>query len=160
MTESSKTVYVLDTSAILDCWERYYPPDVFPGLYKNIEQMIADEKLISPDEIYRELEKKDDAAFAWAKRNRTMFLPLDNATQIEVAAILGSHPLLIQAGGRRSGGDPFVVAVAKVFNGVVVTAEKDQLTQKRVTIPRVCSELGIRCLQVIEFIRERKWVFR
>jgi hypothetical protein len=42
-------VYVIDTSALLDGWVRYYPPDVFPSLWSHLEEMIKTGELLSPD---------------------------------------------------------------------------------------------------------------
>jgi hypothetical protein len=32
--------YSLDTSAILEAWRRRYPPDVFPVVWRRIEDLI------------------------------------------------------------------------------------------------------------------------
>ena len=44
-------MYVIDTSALLDGWVRYYPPDVFPPLWSNLEGMITAGELLSPDDL-------------------------------------------------------------------------------------------------------------
>ena len=38
--------YSIDTSSILDAWTRYYPPDVMPGLWKQLEELIDNGQLI------------------------------------------------------------------------------------------------------------------
>ncbi len=58
--------YSIDTSAILDGWNRYYPPDVFPGLWRRLEGLIGDGHLKATEEVRMELERKDDEAFSWA----------------------------------------------------------------------------------------------
>ena len=60
-------LYSIDTSAILDAWIRWYPPDLFPRLWENIELLIKEKRLIASEEVLVELEKKDDAVFKWAK---------------------------------------------------------------------------------------------
>ena len=60
--------YSLDTSAILNAWQRNYPPDLFPTLWRNIEGLIDAGVLIASEEVQVELEKKDDEVHEWAKQ--------------------------------------------------------------------------------------------
>src|ERR1022692_3687226 len=53
-------MYCIDTSALVDGWIRYYPPDVFPPLWTKLEDMIHAKQLIAPDEVLTELSKKED----------------------------------------------------------------------------------------------------
>ncbi|MBI4523672.1 MAG: DUF4411 family protein [Deltaproteobacteria bacterium] len=69
-------MYVIDTSALLDGWVRYYPLDVFSSLWSNIEGMIKTGDLLAPDEVLSELSQKDDTIYRWARANSTMFVPL------------------------------------------------------------------------------------
>jgi len=52
--------YCIDTSAIIDLWRRKYAPDVFPSLWKNLENLISQGFLIAPRKVFEELEKQDD----------------------------------------------------------------------------------------------------
>lgn len=70
--------YCIDTSSLLDGWVRHYPPDVFPSFWKNLEGMIEVGELIAPDEVLRELAKKEgDTLHQWAKQQGGLFYPLD-----------------------------------------------------------------------------------
>ena len=55
--------YSIDTSAILDGWRRYYPPDTFPGLWDKLDSLIEEGHLAATEEVLIELEKKDDDVF-------------------------------------------------------------------------------------------------
>ena len=33
--------YCFDTSALMECWTRYYPPDVFPALWERFDHPIC-----------------------------------------------------------------------------------------------------------------------
>jgi len=156
--EDCETTYVFDTSAILECRQRYYPPDVFPSLYQKLEEVIEAGIIIVPDEVKTELSKKDDETLGWLKKNHKMVVELDEPIQQAVINILNDYPKLVES-GRRSGGDPFVIALAQVRGAVVVTMEQNIPTEKKIKIPRVCEALGIRCLSVVAFIREMKWAF-
>ena len=69
---------VIDTSALLDGWVRYYPPDLFPSLWSHLEEMIRTGELLSPDEVLLELAQKDDEIHKWAdgRFGRPLFDPL------------------------------------------------------------------------------------
>ncbi len=50
--------YSIDTCALLDGWQRYYPKDVFPGLWKNLAGLIRNGGLHASEEVKFELAKK------------------------------------------------------------------------------------------------------
>src|ERR1035438_6830555 len=83
-------MYCIDTSALVDGWIRYYPPDVFPPLWTKLEDMIHAKQLIAPDEVLKELSKKEDDLHTWAKKNDALFLPLDSKLQAATQEVLES----------------------------------------------------------------------
>ena len=152
--------YSIDTSSILDGWRRYYPPDVIPGLWEKLEDLIENQSLIATEEVLHELEKKEgDTAHKWAKKHREMFIPIDDKIQIEVANILSTHKKLIDTRKNRSAADPFVIALAKLEHCKVVTGEKPTNNLDRPNIPDVCKAMGINCIDLVQLCREQKWVF-
>lgn len=152
-------VYCIDTSALLDGWNRYYPPDILPSLWTNLEEMIASGELISPDEVLTELSQKDDAVHAWAKTNGSLFVPLDEDVQKATAEVLAQFPRLVGAMKDRSHGDAFVIGLARVRTATVVSGEKARGVVNRPRIPMVCEHFGIRHLSLLELIREKGWRF-
>lgn len=142
----------------MDGWRRYYPPDVFPGLWRRIDGLIAAGELVATEEVLIELEKKDDELFKWAKERHTMFLPLDYEIQAAAADILRDHPMLLNAKKNRSAADPFVIAVAKCRGCCVVTGENPSNNIRKPKIPDVCGVLGIRCIRLLDLFREQGWV--
>jgi hypothetical protein len=153
-------VYVIDTSALLDGWVRYYPPDVFPSLWSHLEGMITSGELLSPDEVLSELSQKDDAVYKWAKTNSAIFVPLDEEVQRATAEILAEFPRLVGAMKDRNRADPFVIALAKTKQAIVVTGEKSIGTRDRPRIPIVCDHFGIGHCTLLQLIREKQWTFR
>ena len=89
--------YSIDTSAILDGWRRHYPPDVFPGLWEHLDELIGEGRLIATEEVLRELKRKDDEVYAWAKERVRMFVPIDEAIQPVVISILSQFEKLVDA---------------------------------------------------------------
>ena len=134
--------YCIDTSAILDGWVRYYPPDVFLALWKNLEAMIESQELIAPEEVLREIEKKEDELHKWAKAHERMFYPLDEAVQRATTEILTVFPRLVDSEKERNRADPFVIALARIRGCPVVTGEKASGIKDRPKIPNVCDQIG------------------
>jgi hypothetical protein len=153
-------VYVIDTSALLDGWVRYYPPDVFPSLWSYLEEMIKSGDLLSPDEVLLELGQKDDEIHKWAKANSTMFVPLDEEVQNATQEILHQFPRLVGAMKDRNRADPFVIALAKVKEAIVVTGERSSGTRERPRIPNVCDQFKIGHCTLLQLIRDKNWTFR
>ena len=152
--------YCIDTSAILDGWVRNYPRDVFPTLWDKLEKMIADGRLVAPDEVLKELAKNDDDLHKWARLQEGLFCPLDDDVQIATAEILRDFPKLVNNERNRSIADPFVIAVAKVRTLSVVTGEKRRGNLSRPKIPDVCESYGITCLTLLELMKSEGWKFR
>jgi len=152
--------YSIDTSAILDGWVRYYPPEVFPALWSRVERLIATGDLRATEEVLVELEKKDDRVCDWARRQDGFFVPIDAAIQPLVSSILTSFEKLVDTRASRSGGDPFVIALAQLHACSVVTGEARTGSLNRPNIPDVCGALGLRCVSFLGLIRQEGWVFQ
>jgi len=80
--------YSVDTSALIDLWVRYYPPDVFDTLWKHLDDLVRKGRLLAVDEVRRELEKKDDELYKWVKARPNMLVPLDQTLQQRGARII------------------------------------------------------------------------
>lgn len=152
--------YSLDLSALLDGWRRYYPPEVFPGIWTRLEDLIDRGDLRATDEIRIELGKKDDEVLAWAMRRReSLFVPIDEEIQLTVRQIIERYPKLIDTRSGRSGADPFVIALAKIQGCPVVTGEAPTHRENRPNIPDVCWGFGVRPMSFLELLREQGWTF-
>jgi hypothetical protein len=149
--------YSIDTSAFLDAWVRYYPPDVFPSIWEQMDHAASDGTLHSSDEVLRELGKKDDSAHDWMKSHVGMVVALDTEIEQHVQEIMTRYPRLVDTKKGRSGGDPFVTAVARARRLTVITAENATGNVAVPRIPDVCLDLGIRCIRILDFFREQKW---
>ena len=148
--------YSLDSSGILDLF-RYYPPDVFPTIWTQMDSAVSGGLVFAVDEVYRELERKDDAAFQWLKARRVMVVAIDTAIQQHVAAILAAHPRLIDTRKNRSSGDPFVIGLARARGLSVITGERPSGVIAKPNIPDVCAVLGISCMNVLSMFRSEGW---
>jgi len=148
--------YCIDTSALIDLHTNHYPPDIFPGLWNDLESLVDQGLLIAPDEVFREICVKDDELAKWGKANRKMFTPLDDDQIREVYSILEKFPGLVDLNKTIPEADPFLIALAKCRAWTVVTSEKPNNSPVRPKIPNVCKGLNVRWIKLLEFFREVK----
>jgi hypothetical protein len=148
--------YSVDTSALMEAWVRSYPPDVFPTLWSRLDGLIRAGRLLASDEVLRELEKKEDDLWQWAKQRGGLFVPLDPQLQTRASMIISQFPSLTKtASVMRGSADPFVVALAAERSLTVVTAEGSKPTKPK--IPDVCRDLSIPCINLVEVFRREGW---
>ena len=121
--------------------------------------MIDAQDLIATEEVLFELERKDDEVYEWALDRRKMFLPIDAGIQTAVQDILRDHPRLVDTRRSRSAADPFVIALAKVEEATVITQERATNRSDRPHIPDVCAAQTIRCIDLLQVIKEQNWIF-
>jgi hypothetical protein len=150
--------YCFDTSVLIECWSRSYPPDIFPGLWVKLDALIAQQEVLCADEVRVELERQEDELAKWIKVRPQLFVPLDDDIQRATSEVLRGHPLLMKATKNRNGADPFVIATAQVRGLTVVTEEKGG-TDTKPKIPSVCAALRVPCVNVLSFIRDQGWSF-
>ncbi len=110
--------------------------------------------------MYYELKRQDDDVFQWAGEQSELFVQLDEEIQLVVQSILRRFPKLVDTRKSRSGADPFVIALAISNEATVVSNERRNNSPDRPHIPDVCEAMGIRCITILELIREQGWVFR
>ena len=116
--------YCIDTSWLIDWLERYYPPAAFPAIIGKIDALIDEGRLFLSEEVWEEVQAKDEVAKEWCSpRKDKLVVPTDSAVAIEVRSILQTHKRLVMNLKNRNRADPFVIAVAKLKDAIVVTGE-------------------------------------
>ena len=151
-------MFCFDTSALLECWSRYYPIDVFPGIWERLAYLIEGGDLIAPDEVHEEIKRKDDGLAEWLKTRAGMFVALDGPVQIASTEVLSEFPELVKALSGRTQADPFVIGLARMRKATVVTQERGG-NRARPRIPLVCDYFDVPCIDIVGFIRQRGWTF-
>jgi hypothetical protein len=136
-----------------------FPPKVFRGLWANIERMIADGSIRSVEEVRVELSRRTADISQWAKDQPDLFVDLEPNIQQATSDILHAHPQLMGNGKGRHGADPFVIALASVRDGIVVTEEKPTGNIIKPRIPDVCEAVGVRWMRLVQFVEAQGWVF-
>jgi len=153
-------IYSIDTSALIHGWQKAYPPNAFPMLWNKLDELIMNNSIVATEEVLRELSKKDDEIYKWAKERPEMFIKIDEDIQLIVSEILSKHKKLLDTRNNRSSADPFVIALARIKTGTVITNEGRTYKLKRPNIPDVCDAMGIRCIDMLQLIKEQNWVFK
>jgi hypothetical protein len=134
--------------------KRVYPFEIFPSVWDKISELAIDGILISCEDVYEELNTQDDELVPWADEHLSIFKPIDIKIQIEVAKILGTHSNLLDLKNKKSSADPFIIAVAKVNDCIVVTEEQPSGGPHKSKIPDVCRYYGIRCIKLLDILAE------
>lgn len=161
-TETARALYSVDTSALLDGLERYYPEESFPGLWEKVAELVHAGRFFISEEVYEEAKKKAGVVKAWCDRDKTgnLIVPTDAAIIREVRLVLETAPRLVMTGIGRNRADAFVIALARVRGATVVTGEGSDGTENRPKIPYVCRKLGTPCVRFLGLIQAEQWTFR
>jgi len=154
---SGATTYSIDSSALIHAWRRAYRPRNFPSFWQHMDELIEESRLKASIEVLNELKKKDDDIYEWCKeRKDKLIVDLDEETQDAVVDLMTNYPRLVDTAKGRSGGDPFVIALAQSSGAqmIVVTEENPGKTR----IPDVCEAEGIGVMKIVDLIEQEGWV--
>jgi len=146
-------IYVVDTNSFILLTE-IYPYDVFPSVWAKVDEIIGQEKLVSVEDVYEELKTKDDDIHKWAKERRHIFKELNGPIQDSAIEILSTHNNLLDLKNKKSSADPFVIATARMHNGIVVTEEDFSGGPHKSMIPDVCRDYNVGCINLLEMLRK------
>lgn len=152
-------IYSLDTDAIIDAW-RNYPIHNIPSIWNKLEHLAIDGKvklsLMVLDEI-KNTYGRDHNLRQWVKdREKILLRRLDNEFQSEVARLTNTYNNFGISTGKNKA-DPFVVALASIENGIVVTHEKRSGNLNGPKIPDICLEENIEFIKFVDIIKREQW---
>lgn len=147
--------WCLDTSAFINPWKGYYAPDLAPGYWRTLPEMVVRGDAVVSEEVREEIERADDSLWSWAQANISSWHPLTDEVQAAVTEIMARWGRLVDSRKLRSRADPFVIATAKVVGATVVTSE-GRGTEDKPRIPYVCDQMGVPCVDIFEFVRLAK----
>jgi len=151
--------YCLDTSGILDGWKRHYPKEIIPELSQHMDELVAEGKIIIPEDVLLELRRQNDEAYRWAAKHKKIHVPLSKEIQkFAKEVILAKFPTLLAIGSGKSGADVWLIATAKVHRAKVITGEQTG-GPTHPKIPYVCDQLGIERGPFIDILKSEGWQF-
>lgn len=152
--------YSIDTSALLDGWRRWYSPESFPNVWKRIDELILSSDLKATEEVFHELEKKEDELLEWARQRRTsFFISHDENIQEKVKELLKTYEYLVDPRRSKHQADPFVIVVAQINDAIVITGEYPRNNINKPSIPDVCEKIGINWINLPGLIKREGWKF-
>ncbi|MFZ3136544.1 MAG: PIN domain-containing protein [Thermodesulfovibrionales bacterium] len=152
-------MYVVDTNVFIQLG--FYYPSQFPTIWDRIDKLARNGTILSVREVKNELELGNASTYIaeWVKANRNIFRTPNEEELSIVKDILSDHRFrgLIRRASILKGlpvADPFIIAAAKVHNGMVVTQENYKPDAAR--IPTVCEVLKVRCINLEQFLKREK----
>jgi len=156
-------IYVFDTSAFV-ILEHYFP-NRFPSFWNHVDSAVEAGDIISVREVLKELSARKDRKEhldQWIESHKSLFLtPTPEETAFVRQIFVVPHfQQMVDAKHRLRGApvaDPFVIALARVRSGCVVTQES--LKPHAAKIPNVCQHFGIRCCNLESFMEQMGWQF-
>ncbi|MBE3079260.1 DUF4411 family protein [Clavibacter michiganensis] len=153
-------MYSVDTSALIDGIERFYPRRNFPLLWDRIDLLIEEGRMHVSEEAWTEATAVDAPVRDWceeaaAARDRSVY-PTTAAVATIAGQIGAQFPNWVTQ-GRKNGADPFVIAVAEVEGGMVISGETHGGPGKP-KIPYVCSQRQVDHGRLVDLITSEDWV--
>ena len=156
-------IYSVDSSSLMDWQARNYPTDVFTGLIAKIDELILAGRFIAPALVKEEISTVGTTELIdWTVNHSGIFVP--NASVLaETLAIQNQFTGLRDPKAAYEEADAYVIGLAKMRNGIVVTQETPAAEKRNPRrthfIPDVCREMGIHCISLIGLIRREGWRF-
>ena len=163
--------YCLDTNTLIHAWNFWYKQHTHPSLWAAFETLGRSGTLKIPEQVYDEIQQKDDHLAAWCQKTKTpLVYEATDATEAEYARLVKHYPMM--AGGLGLGNDYadlYVVAVASVNDATVVTNEdrgffqspnmRTGRSRKNYTIMNVCFEEDVDVIRGYSILDQEGWVF-
>jgi hypothetical protein len=145
----------------MDWQARYYPTDIFTSLPALMAGLIAANRLFAPELAREELTAVGTAELtAWTLANPGLWVPTEELL-VAALAIQSRFPGLCDPKAEFEEADAYVVALAQLRDGIVVTQETsaaEKRNPKRTHfIPDVCRELGLPCISLMGLMRKEGW---
>jgi hypothetical protein len=175
MTENLN-LYIIDTSSLIQIKD-HYDRHILPGIWKDLEQLIIDQRLVAPEEVKNEILDGDDNLVSWVQRHSRMFYPNGDLIGLTQNDVLKKFPHMAKEDSEKPNADPFVVALAFMIsqgpqqalishNPIVVSDEKSDLVKNPKLpfsqikkIPDVCSHFELKCINHLEMFKTEGFRF-
>lgn len=159
-----KKSYCLDTGFFIQAWNLNYTPEICPSFWEVIAELAEAGKVFSPVEVLKELKKRDDSLYQWAKDQDNLFLKIGDDDAVETAFIEVINDeegkRLIQHEKTRSPADPWLVAWCIVHDATLVTTEAkstsefDKAKTTKRKLPDVCDKFDVPWMNPSQFVHD------
>ena len=157
--------YCLDTNVLIQAWQKYYSPKYCPGYWEVLNKLGQDSRIFIPEEVFEEITRTDDELSDWLKSSDIPIYKTDGAVTNCLSSIYAAdvnHKYLVDNTKARSLADPWVIAHAMNVKATVVTKEEfvTAINKRKIRIPNVCNNMGIRYIDDFQMIEELNIKFR
>lgn len=151
--------YCLDANVLIQAWQKYYSPKFCPDYWKVLDDLGTQGKIFLPQTVYEEITRTDDDLSKWLGESKISIYKIDNNVTECWRKILAADPLhkfLVDNIKQRSLADPWVIAHAMNERACVVTREikETAANTKRIKIPNVCDNMGLRWINDFQLVEE------
>lgn len=156
-------IYSIDTSSLLDWHDRFFPVDIFVGLVSRMDGLATAGRLVAPALVREETEKVGSQGLKqWADDHAGLFVGTGDLLA-PAQAIQGQFPGLLDPKAEFEEADAYVIALAQLREGIVVTQETPAAEKRNPRrshfIPDVCRDLGLPCINLLGLMRREGWKF-
>lgn len=161
-------MYLLDANTLIDAKRDYFEIDRVPEFWEWIQHQGEAGRIKIPIEVYEEFEEAKnpdgtrDSLAEWAadpavRKALILEEDVDSTTMARVVSD-GYCPDPTDQEIEKMGRDPFLIAHAlrNAAQRTVVTTEISKPSKRRANrkIPDVCNDLGVRCINSFQLLRE------
>lgn len=152
--------YLLDSNTYIQAKNQYYDMGFCPGYWDWLDSKFGSSEVGSIEFIGKELKDGNDDLAEWSKSRSGHFIKHDDSeTQTIFTDIVNFVMTQDFNPANRDTflekGDPWLIAKAKVLGATLVTHEAVvSPNTKKVKIPNICQEFGVRCISTFDMLRE------
>lgn len=148
--------FILDTNVFIEAWNKYYSPSVCQDYWQVIETLAQKGVVRIPEQVYDELEDKDDDLFNWIKARPVLIETVTEGVQQKMSTLLADNVAknIVNNNRRRNLADPWVIAHAMENGHTVVTKEILTGRDHDPRIPDVCAKFNVPYLDDFQFIQQ------
>jgi len=159
MTDNASNLYCLDANVLIQAWQKYYSPELCPEYWDNLIELGIQGRIFIPNAVRDEIIRTEDDLSDWLKESNIPIRQITESVTVALQSIYNSdpkHKFLVDNTKARSLADPWIIAHSIVEGATVVTKEEKvtQLNSKRIKIPNVCDNMGVRWINDFEFLHE------
>ncbi|WP_276360207.1 DUF4411 family protein [Daejeonella sp. H1SJ63] len=129
------------------------------GYWDMLNELGNQNRIFLPQAVADEITKTDDELSQWLSTSKIPIQTINESIALALRSIYAANPdhkLLVDNTRQRSLADPWLIAHAINDNACVVTKEnlETAANSKRIKIPNVCNNMGVRWINDFQFVEE------
>ncbi len=136
-----------------------YKFDRVPQFWAFLSAQLEAGVIKVPKMVYDELAVGIDELATWCKTRKSSGMCIHSDSKVQdcykqIANYVMAKYAIQHAAEFLRGGDGWVIAHAMAEKGTVVTQESEQTKKKKVKVPTVCKDSGVRCIDTFQMLDE------